>query len=278
MTPHSSAEAEARAAALAFREQNRLGTQPLGDLMTIIEQATGVDVAVLEVGPDEHGMVARSPRTGSTFMTVARTTQPMRQRSSLAHELAHVIFQDWERHRPLNQRDPLEVRADAFSRHLLIPESGIHDVLGDRGNLTESDLSAVVQLFQVSPAIAAIALHQAGYIDEPQKRTWMNLSTLQLAIRHGWADQYRSLQTESNQPRAPRRLLTRAIEGYAEGVLSVQAIATLRGLSAGDVEQELSEAGIEPRTTESPWDDVGELPPVAVDLSALDNPGTGGPA
>ena len=211
-------------------------------------------------------------------MAVARTENPMRQRSNLAHELAHVIFNDWEFGRPLDRRDSLEVRADAFSRHLLIPEAGIHDVLGDRSNLAESDLSAIVQLFQVSPAIAAIALHQAGYINEAQKGAWMSLSTPQLATRHGWRDQYRALQAESNQPRAPRRLLARAIEGYAEGVLSIQAIATLRGLPAEVVEQELTEAGIIPHIPEVQWDDAQSLPAVTVDLSALDDTDTGGAA
>ena len=71
-----------------------MGDQPLGDIITIIEQTTGVDVAVLDVHDSEHGMAMRDPKFGSTIIAVARTTHPMRQRSTLAHELAHVLFED----------------------------------------------------------------------------------------------------------------------------------------------------------------------------------------
>jgi hypothetical protein len=88
-----------------------------------------------------------------------------------------------------------------------------------------------VQRFLVSPQIAAIALHEAGYISEATKRDWMMPRTPQLAARFGWADQYQVLQASSDRRRAPQRLLARAIAGYAEGVLPAQAIATLRGIS-----------------------------------------------
>jgi hypothetical protein len=47
------------------------------------------------------------------------------------------------------------------------------------------------------------------------------------------------LQADSDQRGAPQRLLARAIKGYAEGVISAQAIATLRGLPLEAVESEL---------------------------------------
>lgn len=92
-----------------------------------------------------------------------------------------------------------------------------------------------------------------------------------MAIRFGWGDQYQALQAEADQRRAPQRLLARAIEGYAEGVLSAQAIATLRGMTAQAVEAELREAGIVPIERRVPWADAAELPDVQVDLAALDD-------
>jgi hypothetical protein len=109
-----------------------------------------------------------------------------------------------------------------------------------------STLSAVVQRFVISPQIAAIALHQAGYVDEATKQDWMTHRTPQLAARFGWSDQYQALQDDSDRRRAPQRLLVRAITGYAEGVLPAQAIATLRGMSLEAVVKELEEAGVAP--------------------------------
>lgn len=266
------AEADASAAAERFRQEHHLGVQPLGDLVTLIEQATGIDVAVLDAGPDEHGLTMQDPERDVIIIGVARTQNPMRQRSSLAHELGHALFRDWSESDAGRwaARTPAEIRADAFARHLLIPVDGVRDFLGTQAAVPQSVLSAVVQRFLVSPAIATIALHQARYIDKATKEEWMILTAPQLATRFGWSDQYRTLQTDSDQRRAPQRLLARAIAGYAEGVLPAQAIATLRGIPLDVAEKELREAGIAPAEEPVVWADASDLPDTDADLTALE--------
>lgn len=267
------AEAEGRGAAERFRRDHHLGEQPLGDLVAIIEQATGIDVAVLDVEPDEHGLTMRDPARDAVFIAVACTRRPMRQRSTLAHELGHVLFEDWNRtaEGELSDRPPHEVRADAFARHLLVPVSGLREFLRERQAVDWAALSAVVQRFLVSPAIAAIAMHQAEYIGDATKREWRTLTTPTLAARFGWADQYRALQADSAQRRAPQRLLTRATEGYLEHVVSVQTLATLRGIDVQTVEAELRDAGLSPAEQSIAWSDPNELPDMDVDLSDLND-------
>lgn len=261
------AETEGSTSAARFRQDHHLGVQPLGDLLEIIEQATGIDVAVLDVGPDEHGLTMRDPARGTVFIGVARTRNPMRQRSTLAHELGHVLFEDWEDSDTgdWSDRSQAEIRADAFARHLLVPVEGLREFIEAQSPVGLSTLSAVVQRFLVSPQIAAIALHQAGYINEATKETWMTLSTPQLAARFGWTDQYQVLQASSDRRRPPQRLLARAIKGYEEGVLPAQAIATLRGISPEAVVEELGEAGVTPAERPTAWADPAELPDVHVD-------------
>jgi Zn-dependent peptidase ImmA (M78 family) len=265
-------EDEGRTAAGRFRREHQLGFQPLGDLVAIIEQVTGIDVAVLDAGPDEHGLTMRDPRRDTVFIGVARTRNHMRQRSTLAHELGHVIFEDWADNGGgnMSQRTHEEVRADAFARHLLVPVDGLRDVLGDRKQVTQSTLSVVVQRFLVSPKLAAIALYQAGFIKSGTKREWMGFTATDLAVRFGWGDHYRALQTDSDQRRAPQRLLARAIKGYAEGVLPARAIATLRGLPLETVESELRQAGVVQAERPVMWADPHDVPEPLVDLAALD--------
>lgn len=265
-----SAEAEGETAAAEFRRQHRLGVQPIGELADAIERATGFDVAILDATPDEHGLAVHDPQRNVVFIGVARTQHPMRQRSTLGHELGHVIFKDWraEESRIRRDRSYEEIRADAFARHLLVPVEGLREMLGPVQSVSDSVLSTVVQGFGVSPAIAAIALENAGYIDNATKHRWMKLTAHQLAFRFGWSDKYYALQAESGQRRAPQRLLARAIEGYAEGVLPAQAIATLRAIPEEAAESELHEAGITPRPIR--WSDPAELPPAHVDQAALD--------
>jgi Zn-dependent peptidase ImmA (M78 family) len=263
-------EAEGRDAAERFRRNHNLGVQPLGDLAAIIEQEVGVDVTVLDADRDEHGLTIRDPDRDMVLIGVARTRHPMRQRSTLAHELGHVLFQDWDdKADSLGNRTPGERRADAFARHLLVPLEGLRTFLGHRERITETNLSAVVQRFLASPAIVAIAMEQAGYIDEIAKQTWKALSTPTLAVRFGWSDQYRALQAESERRRAPQRLLNRAVNGYAAGRLHAQAIATLRGITLEVAEADLREAGVVPAAQPAAWASPSDLPEVQVDEAAL---------
>lgn len=267
-----SAETEGRGAAEAFRAGYRLGIQPLGDLAALIEQTTGVDVAVLEAGPDQHGLTMRDPARDAVFIGVARTRNPMRQRSTLAHELAHVLFGDWadDHDGDWSERTHAERRADAFARHLVLPAEGIAQFVADRP-VTPATLSNIVQRFLASPAMAAIQLCEGGHIDAATKDRWRESTTPQLAARFGWSDQYASLQAESDHTRAPQRLLARAVAGYAESVVSVQTIATLRGIPAEQAEAELRAAGIGAPTQRISWTDADDLPDVDVDLAELDH-------
>lgn len=266
------AEAEGREAAAEFRRGHHLGAQPLGDLVALIEQTTGNDVAVLDVGPDEHGLTVRDRERGAVFIAVARTRHPMRQRSTLAHELAHVLFEDWidVPSTGTDQRPHHEVRADAFARHLLVPVQGVEEVVNRRPASLE-ELSRVVQLFGVSPAMAAIALHEVGCIDSGAKATWKSMTTAQLAARFGWTDHYQLLQAQSDARRAPQKLLTRAIDGYIENVVSAQTLATLRGVDVDEMVHSLSVGGVIPRGREPEWASPDALPSVTVDFSDRDD-------
>lgn len=271
MTP----EKQGRDAAAKFREMHELGKQPLGDLVALIEQTTKHDVTVLDVeDTDQHGLTMRDPKRNVVFIAVARTRHPMRQRSTLAHELSHVLFKDWADapDGKLSARTPEEQRADAFARHLLLPIEGISGLLGaPASELTEADLSVVVQRFLVSPAMAAIALCNGGYISDFTKSKWMRLTTSQLATRFGWSEQYAMLQDDSDRARVPQRLLSRSIAGYQEGIVSVQTIAVLRDRTVPEIEDELVAADIFPSPPAAFWVATDELPDVGLDLAELDD-------
>jgi Zn-dependent peptidase ImmA (M78 family) len=245
------AEKQGRSRAEAFREEHRLGHVPLPDLVSLIELTQDIDVAVLDAEPDEHGMTMRDPVRNVVVVAVARTRNAMRQRSTLAHELGHVLFGDFgpSKAGDWDKRSPEEIRADAFARHLLVPLAGLDAVLTDRksGNaVSMPEFSAVVQRFKASPSLVAIQLSNAGLISPTQKNEWMALSTRSLASRYGWSDLYEGWQQESASRRAPQRLLSRAIQGYVANVVSLQAVARLRGLPVEQIAAEFEDAGITP--------------------------------
>ena len=257
-----------------FREQYGLGEGPLGDLVGIVEETTGYDVAIVEAPSEEHGLTMTDPLRGVTFIAVAASRHPMRQRSTLAHELSHVVHCDGGlvlREGKGGRRPVPERLADAFARHLLVPRSAILRIMKDHnGAWSEADLSLVVRKFLVSPAIAAIALSEAGAIADDLKKVWMQIWTPDLATRHGWGDYYAALQGESRRTRPPRRLLARAVEGYRRGVVSLQRLSALRGLPTEEVLGELTHAGVHPPSAEPAWAVPESLPAPSLDLADLD--------
>ncbi|MGN2635215.1 ImmA/IrrE family metallo-endopeptidase [Nocardia takedensis] len=228
---------------------------------------------MLDTEQDQHGITMRRGVDGQVYIAVARTPHPMRQRSTLAHELAHVVFGDWSGAPQVDSTNPLERRANAFARHLLIPQEGIRQMLdGEHVGQGRAMLSAVVQRFLVSPAIAAIAMEQCAVICEETKEQWKSVSTPTLAAEFGWLDRYQSLSNASNSRRAPQRLLARAISGWMRNAVSIQTVATLRGLNATEVENELRQAGLRPveQTSAPRWSSASDLPEVSIDMEEFD--------
>lgn len=272
------AELEGRLGANRYRSDRHLGLLPLGDLVTLIERLEGIDVAILPVAdPDAHGLTVSDPKTGVTRIAAAATSNPMRQRSTLAHELAHHIFDDH-----LNPSDPrwgqtgpLESRADAFARHLLLPLEAVEQELSgvQAGAVTEQHLSSLVQQWVISPAMASIQLRQLGMISEAQKNLWVsaNASTRRLAARYGWTEQYAALARESQQHRSPQKLLAQLTDAYIDGIIGISAIANVRRIPESDLKAEFEDLGITPRpeVLEPPRDGAPQSV-AAVDVEALD--------
>jgi Zn-dependent peptidase ImmA (M78 family) len=239
----SSNERRARRLAETFRDDHDLGTLAIKDVFELVHAATAVDVFSIEAGEEEHGLSMLDPKTGRHVIVVATTPHPMRQRSSVAHELGHLLHGDLDNPEPSTpgERGPAEICADAFARHLLLPLGAVRTRLADTGEASLGDLSDLVQEYEVSPAIAAIQLKVAGLITEVTCEEWKRLSTRQLALQYGWLNQYDSLAEASKRPRAPQALMKRAVAGYQNGVLGIAELSTWYGQSAQDLQAELAE-------------------------------------
>lgn len=270
-------EESARTAADTFREENGLGIAPIADIVALIEQTQSVDVTVLESDDsNEHGLTMVDPKRGATIVAVANSKSPMRWRSTLAHELGHLIFKDHATGQPgvVSDASDIEDRAQSFARHLLIPHRGVQHFLERRdGPVDLNTFSDLVQRFQVSPAVAGIQLRDLGAIDTARYKDWSGLFTPTLAARFGWADQYAGLQADSQQRRAPQRLLARVIAGYVAGLVSLETVASVRGVAPQALAVEFDGAGIVPGVRDEVFDESDLLVGVrsTVDLSWLDD-------
>lgn len=233
-------------------------------MFELVHAAIGVDVLSIDVPETEHGLSMVDPTTGRIVIAVATTPHPMRQRSSIAHELGHIVAGDLdsETHPAPGDRSPAEICADAFARHLLLPLGAVQRRL-PAGGVSLSDLSDLVQEFEVSPVVAAIQLRTTSKIDAETCTEWSKHSAARLATMFGWLSQYRSLASDSAIPRAPQSLMARAVEGYKRGVLGITELAAWYGQRPEVLEEEL---GLPRRAEESDewvdeWDEDAPLFP-----------------
>ncbi|BCY13213.1 ImmA/IrrE family metallo-endopeptidase [Actinoplanes sp. L3-i22] len=256
-------EQHAQQLADAFRAEHGLDDAPIKDMHELVHATKGIDVISMSVPDAEHGLSMCDPVTGRVVIAVATTPHPMRQRSSIAHELGHVVSGDLERDARLvpGERSPEEIRADAFARHLLLPLDGVRHRIpaGTSGGLALSALSDLVQEFEVSPHLAAIQLRTLGLIDAGTCTAWSGKSAANLAMTFGWASQYRGLTADSSAPRAPQSLMARAVEGYQRGVLGITELAAWYGQDVTDLENELGTPQLPDQHDE--WDDDAPLFP-----------------
>ncbi len=242
--PEISNEQRAKKLAEEFRTKHGLGDGPIKDMFELVHGAVGVDVISMQADEAEHGLSMIDPASGRTVIAVATTPHPMRQRSSIAHELGHLVAGDLEGEAVLTpgERNPAEICADAFARHLLLPLAGANrhcEQIAEAISL--QDLSDLVQEFEVSPRMATIQLRKLGRIDTATGEEWGAMSAAHLAARFGWLNQYRSLATDSERPRAPQRLMTRAVEGYRRGVVGLTELARWYGMDASELEEQLGQ-------------------------------------
>lgn len=240
----TSNEANGRGLAAEFRLKHRLGKRPLGDLFELVHKSVGIDVLSLPAEEAEHGLLMRHPRTERFVIAVATTPHPLRQRSSIAHELGHFLAGDLD-----NAVDPepgrrtnREITADAFARHLLLPI----DVLtgGPRAGsptVTLSDLSDVVREFGVSPEMATIQMRDAQLISQQTQRVWKTLTGRGLATDFGWLGYYDALAGASQEPRSPQSLMRRSVLAYKQGLLGVNELAAWYGAPAAQLLADLGE-------------------------------------
>lgn len=237
----TSNETQGRARAETFRRRYALGLAPVKDVFELVHATLGVDVLSMNAPDAEHGLTMKDSATGVIVVAVATTPHPMRQRTSIAHEAGHVVAGDVDRDtttRP-GDRSPAEVQADAFARHLLLPIGAVTAEHLNGEPVTEPDLSVLVQEFEVSPAVAAIQLCEAGLISAAQKTQWAQLTASHLATTYGWLSQYRSLAAESQRERAPQRLMSRAVAGYHGGVVDLAELARWYGQEPAALAEEL---------------------------------------
>jgi Zn-dependent peptidase ImmA (M78 family) len=147
---------------VADEERRRLGLgiAPLADIAELLE-AQGVRTAQVELPDDISGLTLSEARVG-LFVVANRQHHVLRRRFSYAHEYAHVLL-DRERRgtisRTAERNELMEVRANAFAAHLLLPSDGVRQFMESLGKGSASRHQA--EVFDESGVVRAQARTQA---------------------------------------------------------------------------------------------------------------------
>lgn len=242
--PRTKEEAINHGERAAYEERDRLGLgmSPIANMTEVLE-AQGVRAAKAPLPKSISGMTLAHPRIGC-FVIVNEAHPPVRRRFSYAHEYAHVIF-DRQRGRiisPANERhDLVEVRANAFAAHFLMPRDAVHRLVRRRKerDIQLYDVAHLAHHFNVSRIAVCYHLHSLGLISRNR------LDVLLEQEREGYgASMMRFLELpesiHEDEDAFPHQLLSLALEAFGEGKISrakLIELAKMIGREAEDVDR-----------------------------------------
>lgn len=218
-------------AALSVREQWRLGTGPMPDLLLEIENH-GIVVSRIHMGAEKQDAFSQvSRRTGTPFMVLSRDkASAVRQRFDAAHELLHVLAHRSVPDKRLNTKSDnkvIEEQAHYFAGALLLPADQFSQELWAP---TLDAMLALKDRWKVSVGVMIKRCENLGLIDrDGAQRLWINYT------RRGWRKQ-EPLDGKIEKERP--RLLRRSVELLlSEKVQSISQILGAVSLKAHDVEE-----------------------------------------
>ncbi|QWC83710.1 ImmA/IrrE family metallo-endopeptidase [Nocardioidaceae bacterium] len=232
--------------AAQVRSELGLGDEPIEDISALVESTFGLMVAREPLDTDLVGLLVtdgvQAP-SGAAAMALAlvNSTDPVpRQRFTIAHELAHLLFGDANVVLP-DYRDGKqqkhEWRANDFAGELLMPKGGVQALVTElgvgpagselHGEDAELLTCAVAATFNVSVKAAAIRCNRLRWLDPDEKERVKGLAAVQLLRRHGFADFAKTVTSQAGEIEPPATLARDALYAYTEGLVGLGTMARL---------------------------------------------------
>lgn len=213
------------------------------NLVTMVEEVFGVDVAVVELGGGFDGLAASSEDV--KLIVLATSHVPARQRFTLAHELGHLLAgddQDVHLDRDVfdkaQGKDPSEMRANSFASAFLMPESTLRDAVGSTG-LTEHGFAVLACDLVVTPSALAYRLLHLRLIDAGTCDRYKTITGARAASMAGRGEDFARWVTEANTPRPPGLLVRDTYAAYESGAATLRPYANLLGVDVDDLRRAL---------------------------------------
>jgi transcriptional regulator with XRE-family HTH domain len=280
--PNTKWEAIKQGQDVAALERNRLdlGTSPVWELPEIL-QAQGVRVTE-EALPDGVSGAFLYGKDLGPLILVNENEHRVRRLFSYAHEYAHALL-DRARNATVSRRsdkdDLMEVRANAFAAHFLMPEAGVFAFLATLGkgetgrqlqvvpdSASTGSADAVFASKRLTPSSQAVQIHDivllAHVFGVSYSAALFHLLNLKVVTR----DQFERLQVQEDHARRLARalrgdaldedfhwklssqVLSLGLEAYRREVISRRKLVELAkeaGIAESIVNEVLTDAGLD---------------------------------
>lgn len=196
----------------------------LDELAGLLEDTLGIDVAFRRLPEGLDGLAVSAGHF--RLAVISSSTAATRQRFTLAHEVCHLLAGDGDQitvdENVLSESSDQERRANAFAAAFLLPDRPLKDTV-TADTLTEDTVAELLGRFGVSRDALAIRLRELHLVDAEGYRRIRAMTSARITSRPGRAT---DLQARDRY-RPPGRLLQRATDAYAAGLLGVRPLASL---------------------------------------------------
>lgn len=223
-----------------------LGDDPLpSNLFSLIEDQSGLGIALEPLQERIAGLCAR---VGDLAIALIDSSAVVgRQRFTTAHELCHLLLGDGEQvlvDERLTGRSLVEMRANAFAAHFLMPAKAVRRYLRER----EVDEEVAVELqYTFGVSLEALLWHLVNLdlISDYRRQQIHVLGPKALAFRYGYGGEWNRLEHERNIRRPPRPVHQRALAAYSKGLIGIEPLADLVGRRDVDaLRRDLEDQGV----------------------------------
>jgi len=211
---------------VAVKERHRLGlgSGPLGDLRTILEEKVGLRIFYMALRPSTFSEMYHYDDDVGGCIAINRLHPPGRRLWSLAHGYAHFLVHRYEptafvenAYERLPERERF---ADYFALHFTMPKSEVlqryHEIIRKKGYPTPADLLILADYFGVSVAAVTRRLEAMHRL---KTGTWERLKARGFKVRAA----QQALGIEQQDPASqefPNRYLYLALDALERGLIS----------------------------------------------------------
>jgi Zn-dependent peptidase ImmA (M78 family)/DNA-binding XRE family transcriptional regulator len=210
----------------------------VGSLATDLEDRMNIDVAIEPLTRGLDGLAVA--RCNFQLIMVSSSIPATRQRYTIAHELGHLLGGDGGDiqvdENIMGGKTPAESRANAFAAAFLMPAEALRAAQGGRSGVTQQFIADLLSRYRVSLDALAFRLHNVGILTASQREDVRRMSSARISLRQGRAA---DLQARRDR-RWPSGLLSRAVEAYEKGKISIRPISGLIGIDENLLLEELA--------------------------------------